>query len=66
VAVKTGPLGPPKAWSWRPRARQHARLARGEAGVSAPAIERRGRRAINVRDRAYLHLPAPRLVWRLL
>jgi hypothetical protein len=31
-------------------ASQHARLARGEAGVSAPAIERRGRRAIPCRE----------------
>jgi hypothetical protein len=31
-------------------------MARGEAGVSAPTIERRGRRDINVRDRAYQHV----------
>jgi hypothetical protein len=29
-------------------------MARGEASVSAPTIERRGQRNINVRDRAYL------------
>jgi hypothetical protein len=33
-------------------------MARGEAGVSAPTIERRGRRDINVRDRAYPDQPA--------